>query len=282
MALIWEGGEYEDEVVMGGLNCTGCPIPSTHDRLLECHYWWHEIASTYHEPNQLRWALSAYITAARSTSLMLQAEKHGFYSTSFYDTWVEYIGALPIMNWINAARVHSYHKRALALRSQVAIYCVLDDEVIADLEEHQYASLYLSPRCTHDVIAQHSCPVPSKDLQGHSHEFDRAWNVPQISFEDALSIPGHGMELLVACAEVIRLLEALVREAHGEAYGHLTLLGWGDLDMVEPTAACMLDTWRWRAGVFHFDGEELSFVHHSQQRIPTDTCMFTRVHGVQG
>jgi hypothetical protein len=26
-----------------------CPIPLTHDRLEEVHYWWHEMARNYHE-----------------------------------------------------------------------------------------------------------------------------------------------------------------------------------------------------------------------------------------
>jgi hypothetical protein len=48
-----------------------CPIPFTHDRLHETHHWWHEMARWYHEPQEFRYALGAFIQAARNVTFML-------------------------------------------------------------------------------------------------------------------------------------------------------------------------------------------------------------------
>jgi len=67
-----------------------CPIPLTHDRLEEVHYWWHEMARNYHEPNQFRYSLGALVQAGRSVSFMLQKEKHVFADFRWYQSWFEY------------------------------------------------------------------------------------------------------------------------------------------------------------------------------------------------
>ena len=44
-------GGLADQLAAPGI---ACPIPSTHDKLHEAHYWWHEMAEDYHEPNGFR------------------------------------------------------------------------------------------------------------------------------------------------------------------------------------------------------------------------------------
>jgi hypothetical protein len=57
---------------------SACPIPLTHDRFFETHYWWHEMARTYHEPEPFRYSIGAFVQAARSVTFMLQKEKRIF------------------------------------------------------------------------------------------------------------------------------------------------------------------------------------------------------------
>jgi hypothetical protein len=44
-----------------------CPIPTTHDKLSEAHFFIHEMLDAYHEPNPFRYRLSAFFQAADST-----------------------------------------------------------------------------------------------------------------------------------------------------------------------------------------------------------------------
>ena len=64
-----------------------CPIPATHDRLEECHYWWHEMARKYHEPSPFRYSLGAFLQAARSVTFMLQSERAAFKDLEWYAAW---------------------------------------------------------------------------------------------------------------------------------------------------------------------------------------------------
>ena len=83
-----------------------CAIPLTHDRLAECHYWWHEMVRTYHEPTQFRWTLGAFLQAARSVTFMLQSEKGVFPDFSWYSEWVDLVAkTTPVLKWLNDARV---------------------------------------------------------------------------------------------------------------------------------------------------------------------------------
>jgi hypothetical protein len=52
----------------------GCPIPFTHDRLAEAHYFIHQVLDNYHHPHPFRFSLSAFLQAARSVTWMLQSE----------------------------------------------------------------------------------------------------------------------------------------------------------------------------------------------------------------
>src|ERR1039457_7241249 len=78
-----------------------CPIPATHDRVNECHYWWHEMARNYHEHNGFRWSLGAFIQAARSMTFMLQAEKGSFKDFGWYEQWQSEARQEPLLRWVN-------------------------------------------------------------------------------------------------------------------------------------------------------------------------------------
>jgi hypothetical protein len=61
-----------------------CPIPSTHDKIEETHYFLHQVAETYHWPEPFRWNLNAFLQALRSATFYLQAERH---QVPGFDAW---------------------------------------------------------------------------------------------------------------------------------------------------------------------------------------------------
>src|SRR4051812_9544385 len=52
----------------------GCPVPSTHDKLQESHWFIHEMVRHYHDPSGFRYSLGGFIQAARNTTFMMQSE----------------------------------------------------------------------------------------------------------------------------------------------------------------------------------------------------------------
>ena len=53
---------------------SACPVPNAHDKTNEAHYFLHQMMEHYHDCDRFRYSLSAYLQAARSITLMLQAE----------------------------------------------------------------------------------------------------------------------------------------------------------------------------------------------------------------
>jgi hypothetical protein len=51
-----------------------CPVPATHDKFFESHYFLDQMLFSYHEPQHFGWNLNAFLQALRSVTLMLQAE----------------------------------------------------------------------------------------------------------------------------------------------------------------------------------------------------------------
>ena len=51
-----------------------CPIPTTHDKFREAHYFISRIFDEFHEPAPFRWNLNAFLQALRSVPEMTRAE----------------------------------------------------------------------------------------------------------------------------------------------------------------------------------------------------------------
>jgi hypothetical protein len=52
-----------------------CPVPNTHDKIEEAHYFLHMAAEHYHWPDPFRWNLNAFLQALRSTTHYLEREQ---------------------------------------------------------------------------------------------------------------------------------------------------------------------------------------------------------------
>jgi hypothetical protein len=218
-----------------------CPIPATHDRLNECHYWWHEMARNYHEPNQFRWSLGAFVQAARSVTLMLQAEKRSFQDFQWYTRWQSKAQQEPLLQWINNTRVQIFHQSALATNSWARFTCLFKkgDPRARKRDPDDWDDDYSGPinvqfnpfLCTHYYIVHGIA-------EDHPHEYLRHWEID--------SLPNQ--ELLEACANVLDLLQNISQVAHAQA-GAESYMARRDLPITETSRhayPCMNDTLKYR------------------------------------
>jgi hypothetical protein len=183
-----------------------CPIPNTHDRLFELHYWWHEMARTYHEPNPFRYSVGAFVQAARNVTFVLQKEKTAFKDFTWYNwykKWVAWAKNDSLLSWLNEQRTALVHKQALETNSWLEMACVGNPRNSHGHEDEgeDPFRIRVSPfQCTHYYMSL----APPED---HGHEFIRFWGINDLKER----------ELLEACAEIYDRLDELVSEAHRHA-----------------------------------------------------------------
>jgi len=175
-----------------------CPIPATHDRLAEVHYWWHQMAELYHEPDPFRYRLGAFAQAARSVTLMLQAEKAVFENFDFYEkSWVAKANGDPIMQWLKNTRNSGFHQSALAPSSWLQMECFRNPRKSSWDEEESAIGTKDPFQCTHFYMN-------SGLVTDHGHNFTRRWSMEGLN----------GRELLEVCAYIYDRLDEIVTEAH--------------------------------------------------------------------
>jgi hypothetical protein len=179
-----------------------CPIPETHDRLDECHYWWHQMARNYHEPANFRWSFGAFVQAARNVTWILQAEKSSFDDfDDWYTRWQSRAKTNTILEWLNETRVTLTKRAALAPRSWARFRCLFEQvDPGYDPDEEEDLFVWLNPfKCTHAYIREGL-------VENHGHEYQRSWEVAEIP----------DRELLDVCAEIYDLLAEIVVVAHSK------------------------------------------------------------------
>ncbi len=91
-----------------------CPVSSAHDKTNEAHYFLHEMMEHYHDCDRFRYSLSAFLQAARSVTLLLQAEltaRDGF--EAWYHPWREKMKQNKTLTILNSERVRVVHKETL-------------------------------------------------------------------------------------------------------------------------------------------------------------------------
>ena len=202
-----------------------CEIPFTHDRLQEMHYWWHQMARNYHEPDPFRYSLGAFVQAGRSVSFMLQKEQATFDDFSWYQSWVEEAKKDQVLCWMHDARTDIVHRQALQPRSWLEMRCIDNPRDPTDEDDSPIGTQ--DPfKCTHYYILS----GPSTD---HTHEFTRLWETE--------GLPGR--ELLEACADIYDRLDQLVGRAHQHLGGGMTSYRQQESDRALP---CMQDTVKFR------------------------------------
>lgn len=182
-----------------------CVLPWTHDRLEECHHWWHEMARNYHEPDSFRWSLGAFISAARSVTFMLQSERRLFEDFSWYEQWQSEASREALLLWLRNTRTMLTHQQGLSTKGWMRFRCILEQDGSHDVADGEYLDeddqplhVTLNPfLCTHYYIR-------SGPVEEHGHEYQRHW--------EADDLPGQ--ELLEVCATLYDSLAEVVERAH--------------------------------------------------------------------
>ena len=213
-----------------------CPIPATHDRADECHYWWHEIARNYHEPDPLRYSLGAFIQASRNVTFMLQSEKRIFKDFDWYETtWRDHSKGTPALGWIEEHRTEVVHRSVLVPGSWFDFRCLRDaDDPLRDEDEDATAYPMTSFECTHALFLASAAAVDAIEGENHDHEIERHWEV------DAFP----RVELLELCAQIYGELQLLNITAHEKAGSSIA----SNYEGGRPP--CMMDTLEHRVARF--------------------------------
>lgn len=63
------------------MNEENCPIPNSHDRFNEAHFYISEMLNNYHDPDRFRWNLNSFLQTLRNVTFTIQKElnqKQGF------------------------------------------------------------------------------------------------------------------------------------------------------------------------------------------------------------
>jgi hypothetical protein len=93
-------------------------MPSAHDKVHEAHYFIHQLIENYHYPHPFRYYLSAFLSAARSITWMLQKElagRDGF--RVWYGPRQERMKADDDLAFLNSLRVGAVHQASLVPKS---------------------------------------------------------------------------------------------------------------------------------------------------------------------
>ena len=185
-----------------------CLIPSAHDKLSEAHFFLHEMMRLYHEPHPFRYSLSAFLQAARSSTLMLQKELSA--KDGFKEWWAQQTKAMkadPDWKLINDLRVEVVHTSVLVPASSVGVglfqYGRMKMGLIqlkADPMIPSLPSLLIRRPHASDLYGVH----PHRHWSGEELGLERKWSLPDLK----------GRELVDFCLSFWRKLADVIAAAH--------------------------------------------------------------------
>src|SRR5262245_58262179 len=106
-----------------------CPIPSSHDKVQEAHYFIHQLIENYHYPIEFRFQLSAFLSASRSITWMLQKElanREGF--AQWYEPRRQAMQGDADLRFLNELRIGVVHRESLVPASTAWVgFCKYGD-----------------------------------------------------------------------------------------------------------------------------------------------------------
>lgn len=108
--------EHDDE---GG--SWTCPLPHSHDRIAEAHYFLHRLEEEYHNPALFRFHLNAYIAAIRAVHELLQKELEKQGQVAWWKKRRKEFVEDPVLSRFARGRNLSLHQRAILQGSRVSI-----------------------------------------------------------------------------------------------------------------------------------------------------------------
>lgn len=223
-----------------------CPMPATHDKAVEAHYFLSRMLEEFHEPAPFRWNLNAHLQALRSTTLLLQSElsdRDGF--EGWYRPIKERLEVDPLLKRFVKGRNITVHKGQLTHRSSVD------------------AGVFRGRQLKLAYAAPVSPLVPSKelldDVKEHMADFlmdeehsaigeqlgvKRSWRVDELGDDEVVTL----------CHKAMARISTVIKEAH-EFCGVMTDeipedSNWHDVEQVNVLLESDLDPalpeqWGW-------------------------------------
>lgn len=193
----------------------GCPIPETHDRLTAAHHFLHGILDNYHNPDEMRWNLNAFLEAARSVTWVLQKElKHHERFGPWYEEQQSKMRGNPVLRLLVDKRNYVVKQGNLEVHSRVRGVAKVLPKVSL-----RFTELDLSPEIhTAQIMAYFRSKMPHELPEEIEVGIQRLWRLDEAPDTEIGELFGEAWQLL---AEV-------VSEAH-------KLLGFWH----EPEARCL-------------------------------------------
>jgi len=185
-----------------------CPIPSSHDRMMECHFFLNKLIDAYHEPDPLRYCLHAFIQAYDSTFDMLLME------TQRGDSYAEFREQLGVLAKENdVEKLRNFRNVVVHRESLVA-------DSVASIGLFLYGRLKLAFKTPVNPLTpslQLLGPArngmmfvdPHRSSCGEEIGVERVWRLKELG----------DVELVQFCAARFAELSGMVEVAH-EASGH--------------------------------------------------------------
>jgi hypothetical protein len=188
-----------------------CPVPNTHDKIEEAHYFLHQAAENYHWPEPFRWNLNAFLQSLRSTTFYLQAEKR---QVPNFDKWYPRMQAAmrgnDLLKRFDDHRDVVVHRRSLEPRSSAALG-VFDYErrvrMALDVDVDALApSETLPRRIRRSEFVKVN--LRGRRSEGWQAGIERTWIVPELGDEEVLSL---GLRAFSDIASVVAQAHAAAR-----------------------------------------------------------------------
>jgi hypothetical protein len=197
----------EQRAWTGGVEAK-CPCPSTHDKLQEAHYFVHQMVDHYHEPDQFRFSLSAFLQASRSVTFFLQTEAASSPGMkSWYQATQASLAADADLKALNSLRVQTVHKTALAVnsRARIGMYkhgsCRLALPMIPMKPDTDGFTGLITARM---LLDDFNLVNPQRVWIGEEIGIDREWILEELP----------GREITKVCIDSLEQLRRIVWDAH--------------------------------------------------------------------
>jgi len=192
-----------------------CPCPSSHDKLQEAHYFIHEMVDKYHQPDEFRFSLSAFLQASRSVTLFLQVEAA---ASPAVRQWYERTAQPQLatdadLKILNSLRVQTVHRAALAVNSHATIgyyrygMCRLTLPMVQMAPDTDGFTALIMARMLVDGLPLAN---PQRVWSGEEIGVDRQWVLEELP----------GREITKVCIDTLEKLRRVIFDAH-EAHSGL-------------------------------------------------------------
>src|SRR5690242_9597425 len=98
-----------------------CPLPETHDRFNEAHYFLHRMEAEYHDPGPFRYNANAFLSALKSVVEMLRKETERRGQIAWMKERKKVLRSDPVLSSFHRGRDIVLHQRTLFAGSRIEI-----------------------------------------------------------------------------------------------------------------------------------------------------------------